>query len=362
MPRREFLMLAHKYEPNKTNVGGWYVSEKLDGSRCFWDGGITRDLPVETVPWANLTNPKTGERKNKVREIATGLWSRYGNPIIAPNWWLNQLPCIPLDGELWAGRGQFQLCQSITRRDLPSKDWENIQFAVIGSPPFEAIFADGLIKNANMVKEISLDAARSFLDRLSDSKVQDYRFIEDRMPFEDELRLLEESLPTDGVVYLLRQKRLPDTGYEKVVELELERILDKGGEGLIMRAPRSIWTPKRSHNVLKYKPFSDAEGLVVGFTSGRRTDKGSRLLGKIGSLIIDYQGKRLDLSGMTDDEREFATTEAEAYAEVNPGVDMPLWTQGKIFKTGTVVSMKYRELTNDGIPKEARLWRIRETV
>ena len=45
---------------------------------------------------------------------------------------------------------------------------------------------------------------------------------------------------------------------------------------------------------------------MVGFTSGRETHKGSRLLGKIGALIVDYQGKRLELSGLTDAEREFA--------------------------------------------------------
>ena len=44
---------------------------------------------------------------------------------------------------------------------------------------------------------------------------------------------------------------------------------------------------------------------MVGFTSGRETTKGSRLLGKIGALIVDYQGKRLELSGLTDAEREF---------------------------------------------------------
>lgn len=358
--RREFLMLAHKYEPGKVDVGGWYVSEKLDGSRCFWDGGITRELPVETIPWANTNNPKTGTRKNKVREISTGLWSRYGNPIIAPDWWLNQLPCIPLDGELWAGRGQFQLCQSITRRDTPSDEWRNIQFAVIGSPPFEAVFADGLIKNANMVKEMSLHNVRAFVDRLTDSRLQDFQFIVDKMPFEEELRLLEESLPTEGVVYLHRQKRLPDTGAEKAVEAELDRILTCGGEGVVLRSPSSFWLPKRCHNVLKYKPFLDAEATVTGFTSGRKTEKGSRLLGKIGALIVDYKGKRLELSGMTDDERVFQSRTEEEHAEKYPGTVMPAWSQGKVFKVGTVVTLKYRELSDDGVPKEARLWRIRE--
>jgi ATP-dependent DNA ligase len=40
MAKREFLMLAHKHEGQ--NILGWLYSEKLDGMRCFWDGGITR--------------------------------------------------------------------------------------------------------------------------------------------------------------------------------------------------------------------------------------------------------------------------------------------------------------------------------
>ena len=70
---------------------------------------------------------------------------------------------------------------------------------------------------------------------------------------------------------------------------------------------------------------------MVGFTSGRETSKGSRLLGKIGALIVDYQGKRLELSGLTDAEREFADPTWPATGPPsNPGHDMlPYWVQGK---------------------------------
>jgi hypothetical protein len=36
---------------------------------------------------------------------------------------------------------------------------------------------------------------------------------------------------------------------------------------------------------------------------------------------------------------------------------MPEDFQGKHFKVGDVVTFKYRELSDDGIPKEARYWR-----
>ena len=61
--RREFLQQAKTYK--NQNPAGWYVSEKLDGTRCFWDGGVTRGVPTESVPWANITHPKTGRRRIK---------------------------------------------------------------------------------------------------------------------------------------------------------------------------------------------------------------------------------------------------------------------------------------------------------
>ena len=128
----------------------------------------------------------------------------------------------------------------------------------------------------------------------------------------------------------------------------------------MIRNPNAIWTPKRHRSILKYKPFQDAEARVVGFTSGRETSQGSRLLGKIGALIVDYQGKRLELSGLTDAEREFLNPDMARTATEKPGHDMPTFCQGRSFKVGQTVTFKYRELTDDGIPKEARYWRRRD--
>ena len=70
---------------------------------------------------------------------------------------------------------------------------------------------------------------------------------------------------------------------------------------------------------------------------------------------MDYQGKRLELAGLTDAEREFADQMARDWATNNPGIDAPYWVEGRQFKKGQTVTFKYRELSDDGIPKEARL-------
>lgn len=359
--RREFLQLAKKYDPVKMDVSGWLVSEKLDGTRCFWDGGITRGMRTEQVPWANVIDPKTGERKKKIKEFSTGLWSRYGNPIIAPDEFLNGLPCMFLDGELWAGRGNFQLCRSICAGDEPDERFlTNISFAVYGSPPPEKIFSTGDIKNSNFHNQIREDCLLWAKLRAENVYGSDFKFLPKSATFVEEINTLTGALESHTDFAHLHKQKFVESRTD--VEKFMESVLDLGGEGVVLRDPSSIWSPKRVSSLLKYKPFFDAEAIVVGFTSGRETDKGSKHRGKIGALITEYGGKRLELAGLTDEERLFENETMSEYAWEHPGEDMPkkcgdMMFQGSTFKVGQKVTFKYRELSDDGIPKEARYWR-----
>lgn len=362
--RREFLQLADTYDPAKHLIAGYYISEKLDGTRCFWDGGLTRGVPTSQVPWASIIDPKTGNKKAKIKPIATGLWSRYGNPIMAPDAFLNALPCCPLDGELTAGRGKFQLTRSICGGDTADDRFEQISYAIYSSPALMSIFGTGEIKNTNMVRSMQLADCEEFIhERLAEFDGA-FRFVQKaNATFADELVFLREAIEAQSdSCYLHQQVKLPNSEEEArgAANEFISKVLDLGGEGGMIRNPNAIWTPKRHKGLLKFKPFDDAEGTIVGFTSGRETDKGSRLLGKIGSLVLDYNGKRLELAGLTDEEREFSASTYVGPALSNPGKDMPPGTQGKHFKVGQEVTFKYRELSDDGIPKEARYWRKRD--
>lgn len=364
--RREFLQLAHKYIPAKHDIAGWYISEKLDGTRCFWDGGLTRGSLTIDVPWASVIDPKTGQPKKKVKPVATGLWSRYGNPIMAPDEFLNQLPCCPLDGELWAGRGNFQLCRSICAGDAPdSRFIKQIQFAVYSSPPLASIFQTGEIKNTNMHRVMDFITLEKWISSRLNRFDGDFCYLPPGSLFRDELNFLMKMLECSAVsaCYLHRQIKLVDISIDAANQLEefLRKVLDQGGEGVIVRNPREAWIPKRNQGILKYKPFNDAEGTITGFTSGRKTDKGSKHLGRIGALILVYNGKRLELAGLTDEERCFETMIASDHAKKNPGKDMPAGIQGLHFVVGQKVTFKFRELSDEGIPKEARYWRRRDT-
>jgi DNA ligase-1 len=345
----------------KHRIGGHYLSEKLDGTRCFWDGGISRGVRTEDVPWASLVAPKTGVRKDKIKPIASGLWSRYGNPIMAPDWFLNTLPACFLDGELTAGRGKFQLTRSICGGDTPDPRFDRIRYAIYSAPPAENVFQSGLIKNANILREINYDECMAFVRSQLEDFEGDFQFCV-AQSFQGELEFLGRVFEAQAQqCYLLKQEKLPlDEGSAHVRVAEfLGYVLEQSGEGIVLRDPAAEWEPKRHKGILKWKPFSDAEGTITGFTSGRETDKGSKHLGKIGALILDYDGKRLELSGLTDEEREFSSFADSQWASHNPGRDMPPDARGKHFKVGDTVTFRYRELSDDKIPKEARYFRQR---
>jgi len=363
MARREFLQLAKKFVLGKDDPSGMYISEKLDGTRVFWDGGISRGMSTIEVPWASVVNPKTGELKPKIKPVASGLWSRYGNPIIAPDWWLNQLPQVFLDGELFAGRGNFQKLRSITAKDVAEKDaWRDVQFAVFGCPPAEQVFAPGEIKNSNMVLNVNQMEIMKFVQARAEAGVMEefvHNLLIGEFTFEQELSFLQGALPQSDFVYLHQHRRLPDArgAAERQMERFMDTVLGEGGEGVMLRDPQAIWTPKRVSSLLKLKPFTDDQGTLAGFVSGRQTDKGSKLRGLIGAMILDYKGKRLELSGFTDEERLFADEEMTKHAYNNPGEEVPAHFQGKHFSVGDTIEFRYRELSDDGIPKEARFAR-----
>lgn len=364
--RREFLMLA---KPSKGNeqIGGWYLSEKLDGMRCFWDGGVSRGHTIDIVPWANL-----GKGED---EVATGLWSRYGNPIQAPDWFLNELPCCPLDGELYCGRGEFQTVMSTCRKKTPvDAEWKKVKFQVFSSPSLDQVFRTGEIKNPNFNHVIFKDLCHEFLSVYSYAH---YAHITTSSgagaPFDYELQMLEPWLEgaNEQVVSLLSQLRLPEDNDHawEVANQKAKNIVEAGGEGCILRCNKSPWVPKRVGYVLKMKPSSDAEAVVIGGHSGK-TGKTGKLHGLMGNLVVlftheDGTKVEFELSGFTDDEREILCLDLKTWALDNPGKKFPnnLFQPGtlKHFNPGDTITFTYREFSKAGVPKDARYLRKRPT-
>jgi len=356
----EYLMLAQTFKPARVSVAGWFASEKLDGIRAYWDGGLSRGLPASEVPYANTVK----DYRLKKEVIATGLWSRTGKVIYAPTYWLDQLPPIPLDGELWLGPRSFQELTSIvsTKDGSKDKEWINVKHMVFESPPYMQMLKPRTVKVRDYEFEIKSPAMKWYLDKLRRNKLF-LRSTSVKWTFESVLNWLAPRL--DGKrARLVPHCQLPLAHNEAILTLDelLTKLLTNGSEGVMLRKGASWWRPERSHFLLKHKPWEDDEAILTGFTSGRETTKGSKLLGMIGALIVEYKGKRLELSGLTDKERQFVGWPEITYATENPGKDMPDTFRAKYFQVGQTITFKYRELSNDGVPLKAGYFRKRAVL
>jgi len=359
LAKRTFLQLAHKYDSKKHGIGGWFLSEKLDGMRAFWDGGVTTGMLKSTVPWANTTK----DARYKDLPIASGLWSRYGNVIHAPKWWTDQLPRIPLDGEVYCPTLTRQEIMSIVKKsvDVNEFTWNEITLNCFDIPKLSAVFEDGMINETNFKK--------SFMGCYTWILEQNFNYEHWGIQrFESAYHVLGRFLENCEVAIRHPQFLLPfqTEEAEKIINEQLLSVEASGGEGLIVRNPSALWWPERVHDILKIKKLDDAEGIVTGYTTGRKTDKGSKLLGKMGALILECPVNKiatqpycLELSGFTDAERTFSTQTMTSWAMDHPDQECPDWVINADFPVGSEVTFKYRGLSKEGVPQEARYFRKR---
>ena len=106
------LLLANVYRAG-VRLADYWVSEKYDGVRGYWDGQQLR--------------------------------TRGGETVHAPAWFTAGWPATPMDGELWAGRGRFAQAQSTTRQQRPDDAaWRQMRFMVFDLPQHGGTFDERL--------------------------------------------------------------------------------------------------------------------------------------------------------------------------------------------------------------------------
>lgn len=218
------VLLAESWD-NAQDLSGWWMSEKLDGVRAYWDG--------------------------------KQFLSRQGNLYHAPDWFVEGLPEVPLDGELWLDRKAFQRTVSIVRRQDKSEHWKTIRFVIFDAP----------------------QAAKLFEDRVGFLKEESPRW-------------------RNSYVEILEHKRCENLNH---LRTELLRVETLGGEGLMLREPGSAYVAGRSTSLLKVKTFHDAEAEVIGHEPGK-----GRHAGRLGALSVRLpNGKVFSVgTGFSDKQRE----------------------------------------------------------
>jgi len=243
------------------DISLYYISEKLDGVRGYWDG----------------------------KQLLT----RQGNIIHSPYWFTQHWPSFPIDGELWLERGQFQaLLSCVSKHSAEIKKttscWRDVRFMMFDLPKHQGDFNE----RVNQMQHLLIQAPSPYLA-------------------------------------MIRQVRLKELS---ALDKKLNKVIANQGEGLMLHLASAHYQIGRNTALMKLKKHQDAEAIVIGHTKGKgkyqnqlgaievKTSKG--IIFKIGSGFNDYQ-------------------------RAHPP------------KIGSIITFKYNGLTDAGIPRFARFWRIK---
>ena len=140
------LLLAEKYRQDQDiDLADYFVSEKLDGVRAFWDG----------------------ER----------LTSRGGNTFAAPAWFTADFPPLALDGELWVGRGRFEETVSIVSRHAPHDGWRRVRYMVFDAPETPGTFD----KRLQTMRAVVASSPSAFLVVIPQTRVADHEALLEKL-------------------------------------------------------------------------------------------------------------------------------------------------------------------------------------
>ena len=232
------------------------------------------------------------EKLDGVRAIWDGKQLRFrsGNPIHAPVWFTWGLPPQTLDGELWIGRGQFDRLSGIVRKAEPDDaEWREVKYMLFELPDAPGTFSERVKAMARLVAQVGM--------------------------------------PHLGMV---QQFRVADAAE---LQRRLDGVVKAGGEGLMLHRADALYRSGRSDDMLKFKPWEDAEAVVVAHLPGR-----GKYTGKLGSLRVQLpDGRHLRIgSGFSDAQR----------------ADPP--------PVGATITYRYRGLSATGLPRFATFLRVRD--
>ncbi|MGN6513589.1 MAG: DNA ligase [Lysobacteraceae bacterium] len=251
-------------------------------------------LPMRWQPGLDVRAYWVSEKLDGVRGRWDGirLLTRGGETIDAPGWFTAGWPREPLDGELWIGRGRFEEVSDLVR-GLRGGDaaWRQVRFMVYDLPADPAAFDRRVARMRGLAA-----AARS------------------------------------ASLRVVPQFRVDS---EAGLDARLHAVVAAGGEGLVLHHQAARYVAGRSTDLLKYKPFDDAEARVLGYAPGH-----GKYAGQLGALLVERpDGMRFRIgSGLSDAER----------AHPPP--------------RGSWVTYRYEGTTAKGTPRFARFLRVRHQM
>jgi ATP-dependent DNA ligase len=98
-----------------------------------------------------------------------------------------------------------------------------------------------------------------------------YDIIDETKTFEERNKFITQAVPSNHCIKHVKTHNVATESLAKVIH---QQNLDNGYEGSILRT-NDTYACKRSHNLRKFKDFSDAEALIVGWVEGVGKRKGT---------------------------------------------------------------------------------------
>lgn len=217
------------------------------------------------------------------------LRSRNGNVFYPPFWWRDTMPpWIALDGELFMGRGRFQDTVSIVRQHAAGEAWRDVKFVAFDLPDNPWVFE----LRQEALRSVDVKAASPYLASLLQHQCTGAA---DLKAYADYVHAL-------------------------------------GGEGVMLREPGSLYERKRSSTLLKVKRFHDLEAVVTGHVPGKGKHAGR--MGALSCVFFATEGAAKE-EGIRF---EVGTGFTDAQRAAPPPV-------------GSIITVRYQELTRDGVPR-----------
>ena len=259
---------------------------------------FAKDVPKPQLMLANVYHEGldlgdywVSEKYDGVRALWDGeqFISRGGNIYHAPDWFIADFPKQHLDGELWITRQSFELLVSTVRDKQPDHDaWRKVKFMVFDAPKIDEIFDKRLSHLNSLIKFTSIP----WLIAVEQIKLKDH----------------------------------------KALMKHLDKLTELGAEGLMLHKGSSLYRAKRTGDLLKVKPYEDAEAVVIGHIPGK--GKYTNMLGALNVALANGDTFKIG-TGFTDAERRSPP------------------------KIGSVITYQFRGKTKNGIPRFASFLRVR---
>ncbi|UJF21058.1 DNA ligase [Shewanella sp. OMA3-2] len=205
-------------------IENYLVSEKLDGVRAYWNG--------------------------------QQLLTKSGKLIHSPAWFIEDFPNTVFEGELWIGRGQFEVVSGLVRQaEANDTAWSKVKLMLFDLPLSDLTFEQ-------RYQQLQIIAAKS-----------EYLEAIDQVTIYSELELYQR----------------------------LKHVVGQGAEGLMLHRKQATYVTGRTDNILKLKLKSDADAIVIGHTEGK-----GKYTGVMGALTVKMpNGIVFDIgTGFTDLQRQ----------------------------------------------------------